>query len=419
MCLVKEICIFPFQLTYDMYSKKVSFKNKHGLQLSGKIDFPIDKKPLSYALFAHFFTGNKNFTAVRNISRSLTQNQIAVMRIDFTGLGKSEGDFEDTNFTTNIEDLVAAAEFLQTNFQAPKIIIGHSLGGAAAIFTAKEVSSIQAIATIGAPANPCHVSHLFSEHLEDIEIDGEAVIEIGGRPFTIKKQFLEDINSKNLPEILSEIRKPILVFHSPQDKVVAVKNAREIYAAAHHPKSFISLDGANHLLTNKDDSYYVGKVISSWANRYINPDITKELSTDKSVVVRIGTEKYTTEIVARNHTIVADEPKKFDGKDAGMSPYELLLSSLGSCTAITIRMFADAKKWDLKEVLIHLEHFKQHANDAENCMDGNAKIDRFVKEIVLKGDLTLEQKKTLLQAGNQSPVHKTLENTITIESLLR
>ncbi len=402
-----------------MYSKKVVFKNKKGLQLSGKIDLPIDRKPLSYALFAHFFTGNKNFAAVRNISRALTQNQIAVMRIDFTGLGKSEGKFEDTNFTTNIEDLVSAANFLQEEYQAPKIIIGHSLGGAAAIFTAKEVPSIQAIATIGAPANPCHVSHLFSEHLENIEIDGEAVIEIGGRPFTIKQQFLDDINSKNLPEVLDEIRKPILVFHSPQDKVVGVKNAREIYAAAHHPKSFISLDGANHLLTNKEDSYYVGKVVSSWANRYINPDITEGLSTDKSVVVRVGTEKYTAEIVARNHAIVADEPKKFKGKDAGMSPYELLLSSLGSCTAITVRMYADKKKWDLKEVLVHLEHFKQHANDAKNCMDNDAKIDKFVKEIVLKGNLTTEQKEKLLQVANQSPVHKTLENTITIETLLR
>ncbi len=409
---------FGFKFKY-MYSKKIVFKNKEGFLLSGKIDFPIDGKPLKYALFAHFFTGNKNFTAVRNISRALTQNQIAVMRIDFTGLGKSEGKFEDTNFTTNVNDLVAAANFLKEKYQAPKIIIGHSLGGAAAIFAAKKVSSIQAIATIGSPASPCHVSHLFNDHLNDIEIDGEAVIDIGGRPFTIKKQFLEDINSKNLPKILNEIRKPILVFHSPQDKVVSIKNAREIYAAAHHPKSFISLDGANHLLTNKEDSYYVGKVVSSWANRYVNPDAIEELSTDKSVVVRVGQEKYTAEVIARNHAIVIDEPRKHNGKNAGMSPYELLLSSLGSCTAITIRMYADEKKWELKEVLIHLEHFKQHAEDARNYMNKDSKIDKFIKVIVLKGNLSNTQKEKLLHVANQSPVHKTLENTITIETLLQ
>ncbi len=402
-----------------MYSKKITFKNKQGQLLTGEIDLPIDKKPLNYALFAHFFTGNKNFTAVRNISRALTQNQIAVMRFDFTGLGKSEGNFEDTNFTTNISDLISAAQFLTTNFQAPKLIVGHSLGGAAAIYAAKQIKSIEAIATIGAPAHPSHVAHLFSTHLEEIESDGEAIITIGGRKFTIKKQFLEDIHSKDLPKILKDLRKPILVFHSPQDKVVEVINAREIYKAAHHPKSFISLDGANHLLTNKQDSFYVGKVISSWANRYVNPDEQEELSTDKSVVVRIGREKYTTEIVARTHAILVDEPKKYGGKDAGMSPYELLLASLGSCTAITLRMYADRKEWNLREVKVHLEHFKQHAKDSKDCTNSNTKIDVFVREIKLKGNLTEEQKSRLLQIANKCPVHKTLENTINIETRLR
>ena len=402
-----------------MYSKKITFKNKQGLTLVGEIDLPIDKKPLSYALFAHFFTGNKNFTAVRNISRALTQNQIAVMRFDFTGLGKSEGNFEDTNFTSNITDLIAAADFLTTNFQAPKLIIGHSLGGAAAIYAAKQITSIEAIVTIGAPAHPSHVEHLFAKHLEEIETDGEAIILIGGRKFTIKKQFLEDLHSKDLLHILKKMRKPILVFHSPQDTVVEVKNAKEIYQAAHHPKSFISLDGANHLLTNKKDSYYVGQVISSWANRYVNPDIVEELSTDKSVVVRVGKEKYTSEIVARNHSILADEPKKYGGKDAGMSPYELLLSSLGSCTAITLRMYADRKKWDLQEIKVHLEHFKQHAKDSNCCDKDHPKIDKFIREIKLVGNLNTTQKQRLLEIANRCPVHRTLENKIVIETALR
>ena len=401
-----------------MYHKNVNFKTKQGIILAGEIDFPIDKKPKSYALFAHFFTGNKNFTAVRNISRALTQNQIAVMRFDFTGLGKSEGNFEDTNFSNNISDLVAAAAFLKNNFQAPKLIIGHSLGGAAAIYAAKEINSIEAIATIGAPAHPSHVEHLFTDYLEEIKQDGEALINIAGREFTIKKQFLEDIHSKDLPKILNDLRRPILVFHSPQDKVVEVKNAREIYNAAHHPKSFISLNGANHLLTNKKDSFYVGQVIASWANRYINSDDKEELSTDKSVVVRIGREKYTTEIVARNHSILIDEPRKYGGKDAGMSPYELLLASLGSCTAITIRMYADKKKWDLSEVKVHLEHFKQHAKDSDCCETETPKIDMFIREIKLQGNLTNEQKQRLLQIANHCPVHRTLENKIIINTSL-
>ena len=403
-----------------MYSKKIQFKNKHGQLLTGEIDLPIDKKPLSYALFAHFFTGNKNFTAVRNISRALTQTQIAVMRFDFTGLGKSEGKFEDTNFTSNVDDLISAANYLTENHHAPKIMIGHSLGGAAAIYAANAIASIETVATIAAPSNPSHVEHLFDEHIDEIEIDGEATFDIAGRKFTIKKQFLDDIHDKDLPKILKGLRKPILVFHSPQDKVVEVKNAREIYKAAHHPKSFISLDGANHLLTNKEDSFYVGKVISSWANRYVNANEEKEeLSTDKSVVVRVGREKYTTEIVARSHSILVDEPKKYGGKDAGMSPYELLLASLGSCTAITLRMYADRKKWNLREVKVHLEHYKQHAKDASDCSNSSTKIDKFIREIKLKGNLTDEQKQRLLQIANRCPVHKTLENTIEIETALR
>ncbi len=402
-----------------MYSKKVQFKNKQGQLLTGEIDLPIDKKPLSYALFAHFFTGNKNFTAVRNISRALTQNNIAVMRFDFTGLGKSEGEFEDSNFTSNVDDLISAANFLTKNHHAPKIIIGHSLGGAAAIYAANAIDSIETVATIAAPSNPSHVEHLFEEYLEDIELDGEATFDIAGRKFTIKKQFLDDIHDQDLPKILKNLRKPILVFHSPQDKVVEVKNARDIYSAAHHPKSFISLDGANHLLTNKQDSFYVGQVISSWANRYVNSDEPKELSTDKSVVVRVGREKYTTEIVARSHSILVDEPKKYGGKDAGMSPYELLLASLGSCTAITLRMYADKKEWNLREVKVHLEHFKQHAKDSDCCDKDEPKIDKFVREINLKGNLTEEQKQRLLQIANRCPVHRTLENKIEIETKLR
>lgn len=403
-----------------MYSKKIHFKNDQGLLLEGNIDFPIDKKPLSYALFAHFFTGNKNFRAVRNISKALTQNRIAVMRFDFTGLGNSEGAFEDSNFSTNINDLIAAAKYLKEHHESPKLIIGHSLGGAAGLFAAKRIESIQAIVTIGAPSNPSHVEHLFEDHLEDIKSDGEATFEISGRQFTIKNQFLEDLGSKDMLELLNKSRKPILVLHSPQDKIVEIQNAKEIYNAAYHPKSFISLDGANHLLTNKEDSFYVGAVVSSWARRYIKFEKEAELQTDKQTVVRIGKTNYSTEIVARSHSILADEPKKYGGLDVGATPYELLLGSLGSCTAITLRMYADRKKWDLDEVLVHLEHFKQHAEDCNTCSnDRTAKIDKFVRTIELVGNLTFEERKRLLEIANRCPVHRTLENKIEIETILR
>ncbi len=402
-----------------MYSKKVQFKNKQGFLLEGSIDFPIDKKPLSYALFAHFFTGNKNFTAVRNISRALTHNRIAVMRFDFTGLGKSEGAFEDSNFSTNISDLIAAAKYLAIHYVSPKIIIGHSLGGAAAIFASKEIESIKAIVTIGAPSNPSHVEHLFEDYLDDIELEGEATFEISGRQFTIKKHFLEDLSSKNMTELLKASRKPILVLHSPQDKIVDIQNAKEIYNAAHHPKSFISLDGANHLLTNKEDSYYVGEVVTSWVRRYVNFKDDSDLQTEKQTVVRIGKTKYATEIAARTHTILADEPKKYGGKDSGVTPYELLLASLGSCTAITLRMYADRKQWQLDEVLVHLEHFKQHAEDCNACENNPKKIDKFVRTIELKGTLTKEQQNRLIEIANRCPVHRTLENTIEVDTLLK
>lgn len=403
-----------------MYTKKIAFKNKKGLLLEGNIDFPIDQKPISFALFAHFFTGNKNFTAVRNISRALTKNRIAVMRFDFTGLGNSEGDFADTNFSTNIDDLVAAASYLEKNHQSPKIVIGHSLGGAAGIYAANELKSVEAVVTIGSPSNPSHVEHLFEDYIEDIELQGEATFEISGRQFTIKKQFLEDIGSKDMIKILRNLRKPILVLHSPQDKIVEVANAKEIYNAAFHPKSFISLDGANHLLTNKEDSFYVGQIVASWARRYVSANKIKELETDKQTVVRIGRSKYRTEIAARGHAIIADEPKKYGGQDAGLTPYELLLSALGSCTAITLRMYADRKQWDLDEVLVHLEHFKEHAEDCNSCSsDRTAKIDKFVRTIELHGNLTFAERRRLLEIANKCPVHRTLENKIEIDTVLR
>tara|TARA_B100000809_G_scaffold263392_1_gene316520 strand:- start:14044 stop:14802 length:759 start_codon:yes stop_codon:yes gene_type:complete len=251
-----------------MKNLKITFKNKLGQALAAKIEFPAEA-PKSFALFAHCFTCNKNLTAIRNISRALNKCGIAVLSFDFTGLGESEGAFENSNFSSNIDDLIAAATFLKTNYNAPEIIIGHSLGGAAVIFAANEIPSIKAVATIGAPSDPKHVSKLLKSGLDEINTTGEAVLEIGGRAFKIQKQFLDDINEKNMEQALILLNRPLLVLHSPQDTVVEIENAAQIYKAARHPKSFISLDGANHMLTNKKDSIYIGKMVATWSERYV------------------------------------------------------------------------------------------------------------------------------------------------------
>ncbi len=251
-----------------MKSQKVKFKNKNGLELAAKIEFP-NSEIKGYALFAHCFTCNKNLTAVRNIGRALNKCGIAVLRFDFTGLGESEGDFEHTNFSSNVDDLISAADFLKENYSSPDILIGHSLGGAAVIFAGNKINSVKAIATVGAPSSPKHVSHLFKSGIDEIHLKGEAILSIGGREFKIQKHFLDDINEKNMEETVKSLKLPIIVLHSPQDTTVGIENAAQIYKSAWHPKSFISLDGADHLLTQKEDSIYVGKMIANWAERYI------------------------------------------------------------------------------------------------------------------------------------------------------
>ncbi len=402
-----------------MRSQKVKFTNANGYELSARLELPVSKHPHSYALFAHVFTGNKNLSATRHISRALTLSGIAVLRFDFTGLGESEGDFADTNFTSNVEDLLAAARFLEENYKAPKILIGHSLGGAAAIFAAKHIASIRAVATIGAPSNPEHVSHLLSEKLEDIEKYGKANVTIDGRSFTIKKQFLDDLRNKNMFGILQNLNKALLVLHSPQDRIVEIDNAAKIYKAAFHPKSFITLDGADHMLSNKHDSTYVGKLIASWVSRYIEIPKENPLQTNKQVVVRLGSDGYTTEIMAGRHGLIADESEKLGGNDFGPSPYELLSASLGACTAMTLQMYARRKQWDLKEVKVHLSYAKDYLEDCQTCEKPESKIDHFDRIIELEGNLSEVQRNRLLEIAEKCPVHKTLHNSIVVHSFLK
>ncbi|SIQ21655.1 bifunctional alpha/beta hydrolase/OsmC family protein [Maribacter ulvicola] len=397
--------------------EKVSFTNSQGKQLAARLELPTNQEAHSYAIFAHCFTCNKNFSAVRNISRALVGKGIAVLRFDFTGLGESEGDFEETNFSSNVSDLIEAAKFLEENYKAPSLVIGHSLGGAAVIFAASELDSVVAVCTIGAPSSPAHVQHLFKSNVEEINATGKARVNIGGRDFTIKKDFIDDIESKSMKEVLKSMRKPYVVIHSPQDTVVGIENAKELYQYAHHPKSFISIDKADHLLTSSDDSTYVGNVIAGWAERYLGKPKRQKLKTNHQVAVSIGNEGFTSEIVSGNHLLIADEPKDFGGNDFGPSPYDYVSSGLGACTVMTLRMYASRKKWDLTKVIVHIDHGKEHAPDSGNTQLVN-KIDTFRRRIELFGELDDKQRNRLMEIADKCPVHKTLSSVAHIETEL-
>ncbi|MCB0550933.1 MAG: alpha/beta fold hydrolase [Phaeodactylibacter sp.] len=402
-----------------MPSQKIEFQNARGKKLAARLELPVDQRPYAYALFAHCFTCNKNLTAVGNISRALNMKGIAVLRFDFTGLGESEGEFANTNFSSNVEDLVQAARYLEEHHQAPALLVGHSLGGAAVICAAHELPFVKAVATIGAPYAPGHVGHLIAESAQEIEEEGIAEVHIGGRPFTVKKHFLEDIREQNLEPKLNRLGRALLILHSPQDMTVEIENAARMYRAARHPKSFISLDGASHLLTEKEDSRYAGEVIASWVGRYVRRPEKAALKVQKEVAVRLGKEGFTTDVMVRHHSLTADEPESVGGNDYGPSPYELVTAGLGACTAMTLQMYARRKKWPLKEVRIHLEHFKDHAEDFGNAEDPKSKIDYFSRSIELDGELDEEQRLKLLEIANKCPVHRTLQSPIKILTELK
>ncbi len=402
-----------------MNLQKVTFQNKEGQSLVGRLELPIDQRPHNYAIFAHCFTCNKNLSAVKNIGKALTARGFGVLRFDFTGLGESDGDFEDTNFSGNVADLIAAADYLNENYKAPSLLIGHSLGGAAVIFAATEITSVKAIATIGAPSNPNHVQHLFKSGLEEIEASGKAIVNLSGRDFTIKKQFIDDLESKSLPDTAKNLRKAILVMHSPQDDTVGIKNAEEIYIAARHPKSFVSLDGADHLLMNKRDSIYAGEVIAGWARRYVEIPEDINLKSKHQVVASLDSEdSFTTAMKVGNHYLTADEPVSFGGNDFGPSPYELVSAGLSACTAMTVQMYVKRKGWPLKNIEVHTSYSKTHAQDCEDCESDIAKIDTFRREIRLTGNLDEKQIARVLQIADKCPVHKTLHNEVQILTTL-
>ena len=402
-----------------MSLQKIVFQNKEGQNLVGRLELPVNQHPHNYAIFAHCFTCNKNLSAVKNIGKALTSKGFGVLRFDFTGLGESEGDFADTNFSGNVEDLIAAADYLKKNYQAPTLLVGHSLGGAAVIFAATEIESIKSVATIGAPSNPDHVSHLLKSGIEEINTSGKAVVNLSGRDFTIKKQFLDDLASKSLPEVAKNLRKALLVMHSPQDTTVGIKNAEEIYIAARHPKSFVSLDGADHLLMDKKDSIYAGEVIAGWAQRYVALPEASNLKSKHQVVASLDREDgFTTAMKVGNHYMNADEPVSFGGNDFGPSPYELVSAGLSACTVMTVQMYVRRKGWPLENIEVHTSYSKSHAEDCENCEDNAAKIDTFNRDIKLSGDLDEKQIARILQIADKCPVHKTLHSATQVITTL-
>lgn len=395
-----------------MKSDKVNFTNEQGQELAGKISLPVDQKPHNFVIFAHCFTCTKNLIAIRNLSNALTNHGFGVLRFDFAGLGESEGDFAETNFSGNIQDLIAAANYLKEKHTAPRLLIGHSLGGAAVLFAASKIESIKAVATIAAPSEPMHVKNLIQDSVEEISEKGQAQVSLGGRPFTIKKQFLDDLENNSLLDLVADLRKPLLILHSPQDRVVTINNAEELFKAAFHPKSFISLDQADHLLSKKEDSLYVGEVIASWASRYVEIPEVIELNTTDEVVASLAQEdNFLTRMKVGSHYMLADEPLNVGGNDFGPNPFELVTAGLSACTSMTLHMYAKHKEWDLQKVNVHISHSKEEVEEG-------TKQDVFTRHIEIQGELDKKQRKRLIEIANKCPVHKTLtqgSKVITLE----
>ncbi len=398
-----------------------SFENADGHALSAILHRPVDDEPVAWALFAHCFTCGKDLRSARELCNSLAGKGIATLRFDFTGLGASEGEFASTGFSSQVSDLHAAARFMAETWQAPQLVIGHSLGGAAVLRAAPEIESVRAVVTIGAPSDPAHVGHLFANDEAEIRATGEAIVSIAGRPFPVRAAFLDDIAEVPMQgaiESLGRQKKALLVLHAPLDDVVGIDHARRIFQLARHPKSFISLDGADHLLSRAVDARYAGSVIATWALRYLVAD--PEHSRDRldtrgaEVVVRTGADHFRTDIRAGGHAVLADEPQALGGTDLGPSPYDLLLAALGACTSITLRMYADRKKWPLDEAFVRLTHRKIHARDCDDCESDKGRVDVIDRRIELTGQLTDEQRTRLLQIADRCPVHKTLHNEIKV-----
>ena len=400
-------------------SRPVTFPGAFGTSLAARLDAPAGP-PLAYAIFAHCFTCSKESKAAAAISAALAEKEFAVLRFDFTGLGGSEGDFANTNFSSNVDDLVAAADFLRREHRAPTLLVGHSLGGTAVLAAASRIPEAAAVATIGSPFDPDHVLGLIKDSVEKIDAEGDARVGIAGRDFRIKKQFLDDIRAQKIGAAVERLGKALMVMHSPRDTIVNIDNAARIFIAAKHPKSYVSLDPADHLLLRREDALYAGEVLAVWASRYVapSPEAAPALPAGTVLVRETREGKFTNQVFAGRHVIHADEPLEAGGLDTGLSPYDLLCASLGACTAMTLRSYADMKGIALERVSVELKHEKIHAADCAECETREGKIDRIDRLITLEGDLGTQQRAKLLEIADKCPVHRTLHSEVLIKTQL-
>ena len=391
---------------------RATFKGSAGTQLAARLDLPAGPVR-GFALFAHCFTCSKDILAAKRIASGLAAAGVGVLRFDFTGLGSSEGEFANTNFSSNVEDLVHAAAYLRANFVAPQLLIGHSLGGAAVLAAAAQIPEAKAVVTIGAPADVTHVLNQFGGSLDEIRQRGEARVTLAGRQFTIRRTFLEDAEGHRLASRIATLGKALLVMHAPLDAVVGIDNASKIFLAAKHPKSFVSLDDADHLLSNASVAAYAARVIVAWASKYL-PAPPLDANVETGVLIRETMQgKYQNIAVAGRHRLIADEPVSVGGLDSGPNPYDYLSIALGACTAMTLRVYAEHKKIDLGRISVAVKHGKvaaQHCMDCGEAAEGReGKIDRFDRVISIEGkvDPALEEK--LVEIAAKCPVHRTLE----------
>jgi putative redox protein len=401
--------------------ERFDFPNQAGQRLAALLELPAGGRPRAYALFAHCFTCGKDNLAAARIARALSERGIAVLRFDFTGLGASEGEFANTHFSSNVADLVAAADHLRRTHRAPALLIGHSLGGAAVLAAAADLPEVRAVATIGAPADPAHVTGLFRDHLDEIRKHGEVEVQLEGRPFRIRRAFLDDVAEQKLVWHITRLKRALLVMHAPADQTVGIENAGEIFAAAKHPKSFLSLDHADHLLSRKGDAAYAGNVIAAWAERYLDAPLEADTAAEATeagtvVVAETGEGKLQQAVTAGRHRLLADEPVAVGGRDSGPGPYDLLLAALGACTSMTLRLYAERKKLPLDRISVRLRHQKIHAADCAECETREGKLDRIERTITLTGNLDEAARARLLEIADKCPVHRTLTSEIDIRT---
>lgn len=397
--------------------EKIEFVSNENT-LAGLLERPAQHIK-AVALFAHCFTCGKDIAAASRISRALVKHGYAVLRFDFTGLGNSDGDFANSNFSSNLDDLYAAADYLRQNLHAPQLLIGHSLGGAAVLAAADQIEEVKAVVTIGAPANAKHVAHNFSAQIEQIKQTGEAQVQLGRRTFNIKKQFLDDLDTHSKMQHTLK-NKALLVMHSPIDDVVSIEQAEAIYMASKHPKSFISLDNADHLLSKTRDAEYAATAISGWASKYVDPhpETETEAVQNGHLVVSEKDHKFTLNVISDSHSWIADEPTQAGGKNLGPDPYEHLLAALGTCTVMTMRMYATHKNLPLKHIKVTLQHQKNHHQDCDTCEQKDSYAELITRKVEIEGNLTPEQEQRLLAIADKCPVHKTLHNHIEVNTQL-